>query len=200
MLRLDKQRYQPEVEVWYQPDDQSRAERVNVILAESVPARGQPNGQEWQAKIDAIRGPGLYRLRLNQPKPDGSTPTVKEGESLLDPQIASGKAPPEEWPLAFNVDGRVEGDLSRISEADFREQMVQGLHQGNTKLSLTEAQVWVQNRNWFAMDPLQTDTQEVVKNNSWSDYSMVLLLFLLLLGLEQWMAMKFSHHVKTPPH
>ncbi len=197
-LWLDKQRYQPEVEVWYQANDAVRPERVNVILAESAASRDQPDVQEWRAHIEAVRGPGLYRLRLNQPKSDASAPTMGEGESLLDPQIASGKAPPEEWPLAFNVDSRQEGDLARVAETDFREKMVQALHQGSAKLSQAEAQMWVQQRHWFALNPLQTETQEVIKNNSWSDYSMILLLFLLLLGLEQWMAVKFSHHVKAP--
>ena len=195
-LLLDKDRYQPEVEVTYQADDAAAPARVNIVTAELAPLPGVtgPKNQAWKARFSAVRGPGLYRLRLNQPKSDGAAPV--QGEITLDPQAATAKAPPEERPLAFNVDNRAEGALERFAEVDLREKLAQGLNEGPAKMSLSEAQAFVQNRSWFVLDPLGGEAQEMVKSSSWSDYSWILFAFLGFLLTEQWLAMRFSHLTK----
>jgi hypothetical protein len=130
-------------------------------------------------KIDAVRGPGHYFVKLNQRPADNSY--VPRGE-------------PEERPVAFNVDSRVEGSLSRVAESEIQERMVAGLQKGQLKLSLQESLAFVQSTPWF--DTGLGAAGPTARNKSWSDYSWVLFLFLGLLALEQWLAMTFSHHLK----
>jgi hypothetical protein len=173
-LRLDKDRYGPYVELWYQPEKTDRQERVDVLRAREV-------GKELSVGVNAVRGPGFYLVRLNRPQPD---------------RTSVAKGDPEDRPIAFNVDGRVEGDLRRASVADIEEKMAAGLQKGNLKLAQPDSQAFVESRPWF-VDSLETQTEEVVRNQSWSDYSWVLLAFLAVLILEQWLAMVFSHHLKS---
>lgn len=192
-LVLDKERHQQEVEVWFQANDAAAPQRVNVLNAEAATVLGADGvkRQVWRASLTASRGPGFYRIRLNQPKSDGATPV--QGEISLNPQAAGAKAGPEERPLIFNVDNRREGALGRFAESDLREKLAAGLNQGPAKLSAAEAQAFVEGRTWFQLNPLAGDTQEQVKSSSWSDYSFVLLAFMVLLLLEQRLAMRFSH-------
>jgi hypothetical protein len=173
-VRLDKERYGSHVELWYRPEKKSQLERVDVVRAREV-------GKEVVLRVSPVRGPGFYLLRLNQPSPDGTS--VAKGE-------------PEDRPLAFNVDGRIEGDLKRVSEAEVQDKLAAGLQKGVLKMSQPESQAFVGARQWF-VDEREAQTEEVVRNQSWSDYSWVLIVFLAVLMLEQWLAMVFSHHLKA---
>lgn len=192
-LVLPKQRYQPEVEVWYQPDDRAAPQRVNVLTAEAatLPGLTGPRSQVWRASLTAAKGPGLYRIRLNQPRSDGAPPV--EGQISLDPAQATSQAAPEERPLIFNVDNRAEGSLGRFAEADLREKLAAALNVGPAKLAQSEALAFVAERGWFSLNPLDDGPREVVRSSSWSDYSWVLFAFLALLLLEQTLARWFSH-------
>jgi len=102
---------------------------------------------------------------------------------------------PEERPLAFNIDGRQEGDFNRISEDQLRDALADGLVKGASKTPPGEAREYVQGKNWFVFNALDSQANEALQNQTWSDYSWVLLAFVALLLLEQFLAMKFSHHV-----
>src|SRR5262249_17611672 len=133
---------------------------------------------------------GLYRIKL-LPAAGPIDPTKLEqmGEQLANQT-------PEERPLAFNIDNRQEAALQRISETEFRDQLSRALNQGKARVALPDAARFAQETPWFQVNPLKDEAKEVVRNRSWSDYSWILLAFILVLTLEQYLAMKFSHHVK----
>ena len=172
-VRLDKERYGTYVELWHQPPNKTQPERVDVLRARDV-------GKELVLRATPVRGPGFYLLRLNQPAADGAA--VARGE-------------PEDRPIAFNVDSRLEGDLKRVSEAEILDKLAVGLQKGALKMAQPESQAFVESRPWFVREA-EAQAEEVVRNQSWSDYSWVLLAFLAVLMLEQWLAMLFSHHLK----
>jgi hypothetical protein len=173
-VHLDKDRYGTYVELWHQPEKKSQAERVDVLRAREM-------GNDLVLRVQPVRGPGFYLLRLNQPAPDGAS--VAKGE-------------PEDRPLTFNVNGRIEGDLQRVSEAEIYDRLSTGLQKGPLKMAQPESQAFVESRPWFVREG-EGQAEEVVRNQSWSDYSWVLLAFLAALMLEQWLAMVFSHHLKA---
>lgn len=188
-LRLNQQRYEPQIEVWFEGDDGEAARKVNTITAEPAPAAaGSLDVAEWLVRVAPLQGPGHYRLRLNQPKPSA---TPIEGPISLDPAQAVAKAPPEERPLAFNVDSRQEGWLSRFAETELRDKLVQSLTQGSARLPLAEVQQAVQ-RLQFQVSAAAAD--EEATSISWSDFSWVFFAFVLLLLLEQALGKRFSHH------
>lgn len=186
-LRLSQDRYEPRIEVWFEPEDGSPARKVDTITAEpaTVPAGAPP---EWSARIMPLQGPGHYRLKLNQPRP---TTDQGEGPISLDPTQAVAKAAPEERPVAFNVDSRHEGWLTRFAEVELRDKLLETLTQGSARIPLAEAQQLVQ-RLGFQFSAATTD--ESAASTSWSDFSWVLFGFFLLLLLEQALAKRFSHH------
>jgi hypothetical protein len=155
-------------------------------------------GPDLVARIRPLRGPGHYLLRLNQSVEGAPTPEPVDPSKLdeMHTKLQTGKEA-EDRPLAFNVDNRVEGYLNRVSEAELQDKLAIGLQQGNLKVSLSESQAFVQGRQWFIPNPLDALAQEMVKNQSWSDYSWVLLAFLAFLLLEGYLAMRFSHHLKA---
>lgn len=173
-LRLDKDHYGTYVELWHQPEKKSQPERVDVLRAREA-------GGDLVLHVLPVRGPGFYMIRLNQPAPDGAS--VAKGE-------------PEDRPIAFNVDGRLEGDLKRVAEAEILDKLAAGLQKGLLKMAQTESQAFVESRQWFVREG-DAQAEEVVRNQSWSDYSWVLLAFLAVLMVEQWLAMVFSHHLKA---
>lgn len=198
-LRLDKDRYIPQVEVWFQPEGKQPV-KIDTLTATRAagsvaanPAGGEPGENYFLvARVSATRGPGQYRLKLNQPQAGDAIPSAGTGQELM-----SGAKAPEERPLSFNVDNRLEGDLTRIAENDLRDQWALALHQGPAKLAQAEAQAFVQSRTWFVRNPFEGDGQELVRNASWSDFSWLLFAFLGLLAAEMYMAMRFSHHLHS---
>ncbi|HMP59257.1 MAG TPA: BatA domain-containing protein [Gemmatales bacterium] len=187
-IRLSQQRYDPQIEVWFEADDGSGARRVNTITAESTGAEG--DAAEWFARIAPLQGPGHYILKLNQPKP---TSQPAGGEISLDPNLAVTQAAPEDRPLAFNVDSRHEGWLTRFAEADLHERLLQALTQGPARMPVVEAQQQVR-RAAFQLQLESTDEEAQAASTSWSDFSWVLFLLLGLMLLEQLLARRFSHH------
>jgi hypothetical protein len=73
--------------------------------------------------------------------------------------------------------------------------LADGLQKGPSKTPLGEAREYVQGKNWFVLNAQEAQANEALQTFSWSDFSWVLLLFISLLLLEQFLAMKFSHHV-----
>jgi hypothetical protein len=102
---------------------------------------------------------------------------------------------PEERPLSFNLDVRQEGDLNRLSEDQMRDSLIDGLTKGPSKTPITEAREYVQGKTWFVNNALESQALDALQSHSWSEYSWVLLLFMGLLIIEQYLAMKFSHHL-----
>jgi hypothetical protein len=253
-MRLDPERYNPQVELWYQPGsgaagarlssdatgqpptfpphqagerggvgegrrvvpprrdsepgaslasvkvDTINAERVKALYEQQVPPGGKPTDNfDWLIRIKPIEGPGHYRLKFNQvgaagpaPRPSSPQQPPRSYESGLDLDTAKI---PHERPLAFNIDGDLEGDLARISEDAFRDSLADGLQKGSGKTPLAEAREYVQTRNWFVQSALEAQANEALQTQSWSDYSWIILAFVGLLLLEQYLAMKFSHHI-----
>jgi hypothetical protein len=174
-LRLDRERYHPQVELWYQKEGEAAPVKVDVVTAVE-------DRSELVARLRPVRGPGFYRIRLNQPTPDGGfTP----------------RGDPEERLLAFNVDNRVEGSLARVAETDLHERLAAGLQKEPTRMAAPESLAFVRGRPWFVQATAEGLGEELVRTASWSDYSWILLLFLGLLTLEQFCAMAFSHHLKA---
>jgi hypothetical protein len=190
-LRLDRETNNPTMELWFQREGAVQPSRVDVIQATA-------EGPDLVARIRPLRGPGHYLLRLNQSVEGAPTPEPVDPSKLdeMHTKLQTGKEA-EDRPLAFNVDNRVEGYLNRVSEAELQDKLAIGLQQGNLKVSLSESQAFVQGRQWFIPNPLDALAQEMVKNQSWSDYSWVLLAFLAFLLLEGYLAMRFSHHLKA---
>jgi hypothetical protein len=195
-VRYGKDRFQGQVEWWQQRDTAMAPTLVGTYRAEKVtPLRPAPAGSaqgdqyEYLVRLPAPTRPGLYRVRL---LPAGTADPTKLEQ--LGEQLANKG--PEERPMAFNVDNRQEAALQRISETEFREQLARALNQGKAKVAMPEAARYAQEQTWFQVNPFRGEAQEVVRNRSWSDYSWVLLAFILVLTLEQYLAMKFSHHVK----
>jgi hypothetical protein len=168
----------PRVELWFQKDGDTNPSRIDSIMA-------QEEGPDLVAKLRPLRGPGHYRLKLNQPGTEGNPET----------SFVTAKGDPEEWPLVFNVNSRVEGLLTRVSEAELQEKLAAGLQQSDLKMALDESLAFVQSRPWFTLDPLAGASEESSRNRSWSDYWWLLLVFLGLLLFEQFLAMRFSHHL-----
>jgi hypothetical protein len=200
-LRLDKDRFNPVVEVWFQKEGEAQPSKVDTINAERVkplvtpplaPGAKVEDQYEWLVRLRPVQGPGHYRLRFNQVGGNlagDTTVTSDPGKNLDTAKI------PEERPLAFIVDGRQEGDLTRISEDQLRDALADGLAKGASKTPPGEAREYVQGKNWFVLNALESQANEALQNQTWSDYSWVLLAFVALLLLEQFLAMKFSHHV-----
>jgi hypothetical protein len=175
-IRLDKEHYDPRMQVWFFKEGQTE-----LIKADEV--NGREEGGEVIFTVTPTRGPGFYQVRFNAKPEDGSyTP----------------RGPEETRPLAFNVDNRVEGSLSRIGENEIREKLAAGLNRGSSKVAMPEAQEFVEKHmaTLFDLTPGQSSGQELVRNRSWPEFSFVLLAFFVMLALESWMATKFSHHVK----
>lgn len=176
-LRLDKERYVPRVELWHQKEGDANPTRVDVINAIE-------DKNQLVARIRPLKGPGHYVLKLNPPGTEGNpeAPTNAKGE-------------PEDWPLVFNVDGRVEGNLARVAESEVLERLATGLEKGQMKMARDETLAYVQGHTWFTTSA-DAVAQETIRNRSWSDYSWVLLVFLGVLSLECFLASVFSHHSK----
>jgi len=190
-IRLDRETTNPTMELWFHREGAAQPSRIDVI-------RATAEGPDLVAKVRPLRGPGHYLLKLNQSTEGAVTPEPVDPTKLdeMHTKLQTGKEA-EDRPLAFNVDNRVEGYLDRISEAELQEKLAVGLQQGNLKVSLTESQAFVESRQWFVPNPLDAVAQEMVRNQSWSDYSWVLLAFLAFLLLESFLAMRFSHHLKA---
>lgn len=203
-VRLDKDRFQPQVEVWFQADGVKQATKVDTINGEKVkplyvppPVEGSTAKPaelfDWLVKVRPIKGPGHYRLKFNQVSLATSpSDTSVKGEAGINLDTAKI---PEEKPLAFNLDDRQESDLTRLSDDQMLEALSDGLTKGPAKTPLAEAREYVQGKNWFVTNALEAQANEALQSQSWSEYSWVLLLFVGLLILEQFLAMKFSHHV-----
>jgi hypothetical protein len=196
-LRYGKDRFLGQVEWWQQRDTANLPVLVGTFKAEKVtplrPAPASPTSGEqfdYFVRLPTPTRPGLYRIKL-LPSAGPIDPTKLE---QMGEQIANQA--PEERPLAFNVDNRQEGALQRISEGEFRELLSRALNQGKARVAMPEAARFAQETAWFQVNPLRDEAKEVVRNRSWSDYSWILLAFILVLTLEQYLAMKFSHHVK----
>lgn len=186
-MRLDTERYNPQVELWFQGLD-NKPVRVDVVTGEKVKGAETADAKdsgEWLVKIKPPT-PGHYRLRFNQLQ-GGVTGTTKDDPAL---KIDTSKVP-EERALSVNIDARTEGNLERLSESQLREALADGLSQV-TKLSPVEAKDFAASRNWFTAS--SGDAVETEQTSSWSDYSWMLLLFLGLLLTEQYFSYKFSHH------
>ncbi|MFO0813741.1 MAG: BatA domain-containing protein [Gemmatales bacterium] len=199
-IRLDKDRYHPQVEVWYQGEKETVSTRIDTINGERVKPLGEipadPSGKteqyDWLVKVKPLKGPGHYRLKFNQVSGASAASTEVQGEASI--RVDTSKIP-EERPLAFNLDNRQEGNLLRLSEDQMREALADGLVKGPSRSSLIEAREYVQSKTWFVNNALESQASEALQSHSWSEYSWVLLLFIGLLILEQYLAMKFSHHL-----
>ncbi|MFT3882558.1 MAG: BatA domain-containing protein [Gemmatales bacterium] len=203
-VRLDKDRFHPQVELWYQTDGGTPPTKIDVINGEKVKPLYQPAAPEgstakeaerfeWLVNIKPIKGPGHYRLKFNQVSSATSpSDNAVKGEASINLDTAKI---PEERPLAFNLDNREESDLTRLSEDQMREMLAEGISKGTAKTPLLEAREYVQGKTWFVINALESQAQEALQSQSWSEFSWVLLLFVGLLILEQYLAMKFSHHV-----
>lgn len=203
-LRLEQDRYHPQVELWYQGPEEKEPAKVDTITGERIKSLFQPTpGKEsgasmaeqfdWLVKIKAVKGPGHYRLKFNQVgTASGMSDTAVRGEASINLDTAKI---PEERPLSFNLDGQQEGEMSRLSEDQIRESLADGLQKGVSKLPAGEAREFAQSKNWFVVNALDTQALEALQSQTWSEYSWVLLLLLGLLMLEQYLAMKFSHHL-----
>lgn len=203
-VRLDKDRFHPQVELWYHVDGEKQSTKIDTINGEKVkplyepaPMEGSPTKVveqfDWLVKIRPIKGPGHYRLKFNQVSSATSpSENAVKGEASINLDTAKL---PEERPLAFNLDDREESDLTRFSEDQMREMLADGLSKGTSKTPLLEAREYVQGKNWFVLNALEAQANEALQSQSWSEFSWVLLLFVGLLILEQYLAMKFSHHV-----
>lgn len=203
-LRLDKDRYHSQVELWYQDDTTRQPAKVDTVQGEKVKPLFEPVRQpgdtsrpaeqyDWLVKIKPIKGAGHYRLKFNQVTGavGASDTSVKvDGGIRLDTSKI-----PEERPLAFNLDVRQESELLRIGSEQIKEALADGLVKGPAKTPLAEATEFVQGKSWFISNALDAQANEALQSQSWSEYSWVLLLFVGLLILEQYLAMKFSHHV-----
>jgi len=200
-LRLDKDRFNAQVEVWFQKEGEAQPTKIDTINGERVkpsfipaptPGAKPEDHYDWLVRIRPVQGPGHYRLRFNQVGDLASTGTTVVGDPGKNLDTAKI---PEERPLAFNVDGRQESDLTRVSEDQVRDLLADGLAKGASRLPSPEAREYVQGKNWFVLNALDSQANEALQNQTWSDYSWVLLLFVGLLLTEQLLAMKFSHHV-----
>jgi hypothetical protein len=204
-LKIDSRRYDPRVEIWFQPENQPSA-KVDVVSGQRVTpasaAEAQPDksaapssSNDWLIRIRPSKGPGHYRLKFNQAD-SGDSSSRRVTDVAADPgkSLETAKIP-EEWPLAFNIEGSQEGDLTRISEEQLQAGLADGLQKGPSKTPLGEAREYVQGKNWFVLNAQEAQANEALQTFSWSDFSWVLLLFISLLLLEQFLAMKFSHHV-----
>jgi hypothetical protein len=200
-MRLDKDRFNPQVEVWFQKEgevqptkiDTVNGERVKPLFQPLTTAGAKPEDQyDWLVRVRPVQGPGHYRLRFNQVGGNVTTDLAAVGDPGKNLDTAKI---PEERPLAFNVDGRTEGDLTRISEDQLRDGLADGLMKGATKTPPGEAREYVAGKSWFVLNALESQANEALQNQTWSDYSWVLLAFVALLLTEQFLAMKFSHHV-----
>lgn len=178
-LRLDAERYVARIEMWHQKEGDPDPVRIDTIMAREE--RG-----ELVATLRPLAGPGHYRLRLNPPGTEG------------DPETAylTAKGDPEEWPIAFNVNSRLEGNLARISEAELHDKLAAGLQRGEQRVALDQALAFVQSKRWFVPNPLEGASEEISRNRSWSEYWWLLLVFLGLLLAEQYLAVRFSHHLQ----
>lgn len=169
-LRLDKEQYAPRLQLFFWPEGKPRDDSQPLGAVSGV-----EQGEELLFRLHPQQA-GFYILRLNEP-----------GEGV------PPKGEPESRILVFNPDCREEADLRRVAEADFQSAWLRALTEGEQRFSLAEAQQIV------SRSPLLTEAapppQEYLRTRSWSDYSWVLLAFLALLMLEQFLAMQFSHHV-----
>jgi hypothetical protein len=209
-LRIDSRRYDPRVEIWFQPENQPSA-KIDVISGQRVTQDKETGGQgdkgstpsqssssnDWLVRVRASKGPGHYRLKFNQADAGNQADSSRRVTDVAaDPGKGLETAKiPEEWPLAFNIQGNQEGDLTRISEEQLQAGLADGLQKGPSKTPLGEAREYVQGKNWFVLNAQEAQANEALQTFSWSDFSWVLLLFISLLLLEQFLAMKFSHHV-----
>jgi hypothetical protein len=188
------------VEVWYQSEKESVPSKIDTINGERVKPLGDmladPSGKteqfDWLVKVRPLKGPGHYRLRFNQVSGASAASTEVQGEASI--RVDTSKIP-EERPLAFNLDNRQEGNLLRMSEDQMREALADGLVKGPSRAPLIEAREYVQSKTWFVNNALESQASEALQSHSWSEYSWVLLLFIGLLIFEQYLAMKFSHHL-----
>lgn len=178
-LRLDAERYVARIELWHQKEGDADPVRVDTIMAREE--RG-----ELVATLRPLSGPGHYRLRLNPPGTEGNPETA----------YLTAKGDPEEWPLAFNVNSRLEGDLARLAEADLHDKLAGGLQKGEQRVARDQALAFVQGKSWFVTNPLEGASEEASRSRSWSEYWWLLLVFLGLLLVEQFMAVRFSHHLQ----
>jgi hypothetical protein len=169
-FRLDKEQYAPRLQLYYWPEGKPREESQPLGSVSGV-----EQGDEVVFRLHPQQA-GFYLLRLNEPA-EGITP----------------KGEPESRILAFNPDCREEADLRRVASADLQQQWLRALTEGEQRMAFAEAQQIV------SRSPLLTESapppQEFLRTRSWSDYSWVLLALLGLLALEQFLAMKFSHHI-----
>lgn len=205
-IRLDKDRYHPQVEVWYQAAGDAQLDKIDTINGLRVKPLHEPVASttsegtakvieqyDWLVKVRALKGPGFYRLKFNQVSAAIGQPVSEvKGESSI--RLDTGKLP-EERPLAFNLDDRQEGNLTRISEDQMRDALAEGLNKGPAKTALVEAREYTQSKQWFVNNALEAQASDALQTQSWSEYSWVLLVFIGLLILEQYLAMKFSHHL-----
>ncbi len=175
-VRLDKERYDARMGLFTFKEGGSDAVKVADIT-------GAEGTEEVTARVVSPRAPGFYVLRLNQPSADRST---------------TPKGEPEDRPMAFNVDCRAEGLLGRVSEAELRERLAAGLTKGDLKLSSHEGQSFVSGlpRLFVPRGAAEVSVTDQARNKSWSDYAWVLLLFIVLLLVEQWFASRLSYHIR----
>jgi hypothetical protein len=199
-VRLDKDRYHPQVEVWYQSETETTPSKIDTINGEKVkpvgdaPTDSRTEVFDWLVKVRPLKGPGHYRLKFNTVSGAVTSSIEGKGESAI--KVDTSKLP-EEKPLAFNLDNRLEGNLLRLSEDQMRESLADGLVKGPAKLPVIEAREYAQSKNWFVTNAVEAQASEALQSHSLSEYSWVLLLFMGLLIFEQYLAMRFSHHLEV---
>src|SRR5262249_4877004 len=155
-IRFNKDRFKEQVEWWQQRDTATAPVLVGAFKAEKVnllrpPPAGTSTADQFDylVRLPTPTRPGFFWVKL-LPKAEAIDPTKLEklGEQLA----AQG---PDERPMAFNIDNRQEASLQRISEAEFRDQLARSLNLGKAKVAMPEANRYVQEQNWFQVNPLQ---------------------------------------------
>ncbi len=200
-LRLDANRYEERAELWLyregEPLPAKLAEKVKLpggAATPEPPMPPKPNGvigsdaplediktftrdkDDWVGKLKPPPGPGFYLLLLN---PDGK------------------KGPPELRPVAFNLENEEESALPRAAEFQLQEQMVHSMtRQKQFKWDDARTKAFVEGRKWFTSEAAVVRQATEDENKSWSEYSWVLLLFIVLLLAEQWLATHLSFHLR----
>jgi hypothetical protein len=165
ILRLNKERYNDKMEVYFQRDGDAKP-------PEPATVTGREEGEDYVFAIVPKDGPGNYLLKLNVSK-EGST----------------AKGEPEDRVISINVDSTVEGDLARPSDEDLANRVREALRGG-----FDDATAYAQ--RFKLLTSTKGTEEEIVQARSWSDYSWLILLFLGVLLLEQFLGMLFSHHVR----
>jgi hypothetical protein len=196
VLNLDASRFQKTVQLWQIEEGKPLPSRMDLRAC-----RGSEQTRTLLENASAIKV-GDYTLaldsknegwlvgRLNSPKKPGNYFVVVNPDS-------TAAMPADLRLVSFNLEAAQESQLIRIVESSLQENLASAL-QSSLKLKSEESQKFVESRPWFDRSAAETAQQISAAHagKTLSDYSWILLVFVVLLLIEQALAVRLSYHLK----